>query len=281
MSLYDRLGFRGTPKRVLLLGALCALGLGLFAQPAAASHSWGDYHLSRSQNPFWVTLGDNVGASWDSYLGAAAADWSLDQVPTDRGWPADATPEEFFGINNPLNTLVRAGGTTGRKCRPSSGRVEACSAGYGYNGWLGLASIWVSGSHITQATVKLNDTYFNTATYNTPAWRQSVTCQEIGHTFGLGHQDESGADFDSCMDYSRIPNIHPDQHDYNMLASIYSHLDSATGSAVTTTPPAGRGLRRIREGLYVEDLGTDTKRFVWVFWKNPGAVHRADPADAG
>jgi len=262
----------------MLLGVLCAFGLGLYAQPAAASHSWGDYHLSRSQNPFWVTLGDNVTSAWDPYLGAAAADWSLDQA--DSTWPADATPEVPFGIN-PLNALVKAGGTTGRKCRPSSGRVEVCNAAYGGNGWLGLASIWTSASHITQATVKLNDTYFNTATYNTPAWRQSVTCQEIGHTFGLGHQDESGADFDTCMDYSRSPNIHPDQHDYNMLASIYGHNDSGTGPAVSTTAPAGRGLRRIREGLYVEDLQGDDKRFVWVFWKNPRVSHRADPANAG
>lgn len=31
------------------------------------------------------------------------------------------------------------------------------------NGWLGIASISVNGSHITQGTVKLNDTYFNQA----------------------------------------------------------------------------------------------------------------------
>ena len=65
-------------------------------------------------------------------------------------------------------------------------------------------------THITQAITKLNDTYFNTAAYNTPAWRRLVTCQEIAHNFGLDHQDEA---FDNpnlglCMDYTSDPGGH-------------------------------------------------------------------------
>lgn len=249
--------------------------------PAAANHSWGNYHSARTQNPFWVKLGDNVNTSWDSYLTAVSSEWSLDQA--DPSWP-DVTPPsstEFIGPS-PLNTTVGPGGTTGRKCRPSPSRVEVCDASYGNNGWLGLASIWASGDHITQATAKLNDTYFSRGTYNTPAWRQSVMCQEVGHTFGLSHQDESGADLDTCMDYSNSPNIHPDQHDYNQLAKIYQHVDSSNATSVSTTAPAaaGRGLERVREGLYVEDYGGGEKRYVWVFWKGRGP-HYAPPADAG
>src|SRR4030095_6084444 len=110
--------------------------------------------------------------------------------------------------------------------------VEVCNGSYGNNGWLGIAQIWVSGKHITQGSVRLNDTYFDTPKYNTDAWRQLVVCQEVGHTFGLDHQDE---DFDNrplgtCMDYSNdpTPNQHPDQHDYDELAIIYSHLDSTS-----------------------------------------------------
>jgi len=29
---------------------------------------------------------------------------------------------------------------------------------------------------------------------------QHVICQEIGHTFGLDHQDESGISLNSCID---------------------------------------------------------------------------------
>ena len=97
---------------------------------------------------------------------------------------------------------------------------------------LGVAQIRLSGAHISQGTVKLNDTYFNTAQYNTPAWRNLVSCQEVGHTFGLDHQDENfdNANLGTCMDYTNDPstNQHPNQHDYDELETIYSHNDSST-----------------------------------------------------
>jgi predicted Zn-dependent protease len=67
----------------------------------------------------------------------------------------------------------------------------------------------VSGSHIVQGTTKVNDTYFNTATYNTRAWRQLVMCQEVGHTFGLDHQDETfnNPNLGSCMDSPTIQTV--------------------------------------------------------------------------
>src|SRR5688572_31754287 len=64
----------------------------------------------------------------------------------------------------PYTTLFRS---AKGKCRPTAGRIEVCNAAYGNNGWLGIAQIWISGAHITQGTTKLNDTYFNTDTYNT------------------------------------------------------------------------------------------------------------------
>ena len=274
----------GGTRRHKVLAALAGtaiLALAVGAASSSASHSWGGYHWARTQNPFTLSLGDNVGASWDSYLSAVSADWSSDQA--DPSWP-DATPPPAGEFRvNPLNTRVVAGGTTARKCRPSPSRIEICDASYGNNGWLGLASIWLSGSHITQGTVKLNDTYFASGSYNTPAWRQSVACQEVGHTFGLDHQDESGADLDTCMDYSTSPNVHPDQHDYNELGIIYSHTDSSNGGSVslsTARAPSGNGLRRVREGLYVEDLGGDRKRLVWVFWKNQKSNHFGAPVSA-
>ena len=128
--------------------------------------------------------------------------------------------------------------------------MEVCNASYGNNGWLGIASIWASGSHITQGTVKMNDTYFNTAAYNTPAWRNLVMCQEVGHTLGLDHQDEnfSNGNLGTCMDYTNLPesNQTPNAHDYQHLETIYSHLDSTTtvsAAALTARmPPAMRDL---------------------------------------
>lgn len=141
--------------------------------------------LGSDRQPFHPAAGRQRSGTWDSSLSGASSDWSLSRV---------------------LETVVVAGRSSVRRCSATTGRVEVCNAKYGKNGWLGLASVWASNSHITQGTVKLNDTYFNTATYNTPAWRNSMMCQEIGHTLGLGHNDEDfGTTNGTCMDYSNDP----------------------------------------------------------------------------
>lgn len=189
--------------------------LALVAAPAAlqAGHAWGNYHWERSSNPVTVNLGDNVDpAKWGDRLAEAGADWNRSSV---------------------LDTPVVAGSTRAKNCRPTSGMVEVCSESYGNTGWLGVAQIWVSGDHITQGTAKVNDYYHDNPPYNSYSWKQLVICQEVGHTFGLGHQNE---DFStdlttSCMEYTSEPqgNEHPDQHDYGMLEDIYAHLDGDGG----------------------------------------------------
>jgi len=243
------------------------LSLGAFAAIAYAGHSWGTYHWARTTDSFTLKLGDNVGTAWDAHLAAASTDWSVSTV---------------------LDTTVVTGGSK-KNCGPVNGRVEVCNKKYGKNGWLGVAQIWVSGSHITQGTVKLNDTYFNTRTYNTPAWRQFVMCQEIGHTFGLDHQDEifGNANLGTCMDYTSNPsgppsNEHPNAHDYDQLGLIYAHLDSVTTVGQATSPSRGQKddaeigvnykdkvLRKDGKGrpaLYERDLGKGEKVFTFVFW---------------
>ena len=107
----------------------------LLAPVATASHAWGSYHWARTSNPFTVPLGDNMSASWDPLLARASSDWSRSTV---------------------LDAPVVAGQATG-KCRPTAGRVEVCNGSYGFNGWLGIAQIWLRGSHITQGTARMND----------------------------------------------------------------------------------------------------------------------------
>lgn len=258
--------FKNLSSRPTLVST--ALALLIVPPPIRANHSWGNYHWARTSNPFTIRLGDNVNAVWDSHLTIASGDWSQSTV---------------------LNTSVVAGGTTQRRCRPTSGRVEVCNDTYGNNGWLGIAQIWASGSHITQGIVKLNDTYFNTPTYNTGAWRQLVMCQEIGHTFGLDHQDENfnNANLGTCMDYTSNPssNQHPNAHDYNQLQNIYGHLDGTTTVGMSTggqgQPPAmsdidfegpkqwGRKVRESGNGraeLYELDFGNGNKIFTFVTW---------------
>lgn len=183
----------------------------LVAFSALASHSWGSYHWSRPSNPVALNLGDNVDSRWDSYLQTAASDWNASSV---------------------LAVGVIAGSTSAKRCNPDTGEIEVCNSRYGRTGWLGVAGIWASGDHITKAYTKLNDTYFDTATYNTSAWRALVTCQEVGHDFGLDHQDENfdNPNLGTCMDYTSNPesNQHPNAHDYDQLETMYSHLDAAS-----------------------------------------------------
>jgi hypothetical protein len=168
--------------------------------------------------------------------------------------------------------------------------VQVCNERYGNNGWLGIAQIWLSGTHITQGTTKLNDTYFNTAKYNTTAWRNLVSCQEVGHTFGLDHQDENfnNANLGTCMDYTNDPstNQHPNQHDYDELVAIYTHLDSTTTVATASASAAalprdwvdhdynvrsqwGKLVKESKNGLkevYVLDFGQGRKLVTFVRW---------------
>jgi hypothetical protein len=210
----------------------CAVGLlsTALSVTTSADHSWGSYHWARTANPFSLDLGDNVSAVWDGALATASADWSQSRV---------------------LDTFVVPGQARAKQCRPQAGRVEVCNAAYGNNGWLGIAQIWASGTHITQGSVKMNDTYFNTPQYNTPAWRAFVVCQEVGHVFGLDHQDENfgNANLGTCMDYTNNPatNQHPNAHDYAQLETIYSHVDSSTtvGAEITR----GNGAEPDRDAL--------------------------------
>ena len=242
----------------------------LFATGSSADHAWGNYHWARTANPFTLKTGDNVDSRWDAYLNEAIADWNASTV---------------------LDLAKVAGKTRPRQCRATAGQIEVCNETYGNNGWLGIAQIWVNGSHITQAITKLNDTYFNTATYNKPEWRRLVMCQELAHDFGLDHQDEnfSNPNLGSCMDYTNNPlgppsNEHPNRHDYDQIEAIYSHTDTTT--TVAASVPASvmneidfegpgqwgrlvRSSRNNRVQTYELDFGHGNKVITHVFWADP------------
>ena len=254
--------------RLKMPAVVATAALAILATPgvAQANHSWGGYHWARTSNPFTVQLIDNVDASWDGYLRTTSTDWTKSTV---------------------LDTTIVAGSGNPRTCKATAGRVRVCNAAYGNTGWLGVASISITGgTHITQGTVKLNDTYFATAQYNTPAYRNLVSCQEVGHTFGLAHQDENftNPNLGTCMDYTNDPstNQHPNQHDYDELVTIYSHLDSTTtvgqangqtaadrsqiGNDVSTWGARLEGSRAGGHATYVRDFGNGTKVVTFVTW---------------
>lgn len=260
-------------RKILKAALVAGVTFASLAVPASATHSWGGYHWARTSNPFTLKLGDNLTSDWDSYLVTTSSDWSQSSV---------------------LDTVIAPGSVKARRCNATTGRVEVCNSTYGNTGWLGIASISITnGNHITSGTVKQNDTYFNTATYNTPAWRNMVMCQEVGHTFGLDHQDENfnNANLNTCMDYTNDPstNQHPNQHDYDELVTIYNHTDSSTtvgqtvslrfGAANTNTfAPGetgvtekswGRPVHFLRDGRpdkYLRVDGSGTITLTHVFW---------------
>jgi hypothetical protein len=201
-----------------------------------------------------------------------------------------------------------------KSCKATKGRIEVCNAAYGTKGWLGLAQIWTKRDHITQATAKLNDTYYDMPIYNTPAERRHVMCQEIAHDFGLDHQDEGFGppNLGSCMDYTDVPqgggdygpsNEHPNDHDFDQLEEIYAHPDSTTTVAAATSDAAaaeqelgddpsnwGQVMRRDGKGrpsLYRKDIGNDEKIFTFVIYADKaqgptvGDGSGDDPVDGG
>ncbi len=240
-------------RRFLIALSIATLGIGASTTPAGATHSWGGYHWARTANPFTLKAGDNVSSKWRPFLLGAAADWSVDTVTN----PLNAAQT----VTNPLNVDVVTGGTRPRSCRVKTGHIEVCSAAYGYTGWLGIAQIWVgSDLHITKGTAKMNDSYFALDPYTSDIWHASVMCQEIGHTFGLDHQDTSGADFHTCMDYATVPdldNTQPNYHDYEELATIYGHPDSTTTIAA---PAQGAGSSRVVSTTRI-DRSTIVRRY--------------------
>jgi hypothetical protein len=234
-----------------------------------------------------LPLGDNVSAQWKNWLSQASSDWSASSV-----------------IDTPLGPGRAMG-----NCRPPDGSIEVCNGSYGYNGWLGIAQIWASGDHIVKAVAKMNDTYHNLAPYNSDGWRDMVMCQEVGHTFGLGHQDEAfgNGNLGTCMDYTdnpdgSPPNRAPNAHDYGMLDAIYDHLESSGGGTggsdcnpkspkcAAAPPPAafdmelsgpgqwGREIAASAEGgqsVFVQEFGNGYRVYTHVTWTLEAAAGRA------
>ena len=240
--------------RTALRGALALMVILALPATVLADHSWGTYHWARTSYPFNLKVVNNMTGGWPTYYNSAITAWNS---PT-NGKPA-------------VLNLVSITGTSSKRCSAVSGTVQVCNGKYGYNGWLGLATIWLANGtdHISQGTTKMNDSYFSSSYYNNANEKKHVVCQEVGHTFGLDHQDESGADFNTCMDYfsntgtnaTNTDSTKPNAGDYDELLCKYDpnyagqtltsgghtcigagHLDSTTTLATSVaSSPAGKG----------------------------------------
>jgi hypothetical protein len=172
-----------------------------FPSGAWADHSWNGWHWAKTSSTRTLVISDGVSGDWDSVFSGVRSDW-----------------------NSSLN------GTGISLALGSSGvNITTQSRRWGNNGWLGLAQVWIKGTHITRASVKLNDYYdwYYGDARNPLAAKQQVFCQEVGHTLGLDHQDSN-----SCMndtnDLLTSPFPHPNAHDGEELRLVYNHIDSTT-----------------------------------------------------
>ncbi|HSM54245.1 MAG TPA: hypothetical protein VK839_08710 [Erythrobacter sp.] len=203
--------------------AACCSAAAMVGAPLLANHSWGTYAWNfDGVNPVRAPVVNNTDSGWSGYVETAVADWNAS--------PAIEAPLEY-GNNS--------------SCSFVTGTIQVCNGNYGGNGWLGLASIAISGGKIVAGTTKLNDYYFDQDRYNTYSWRQLVTCQEIGHDYGLAHQNENFAtdETTSCMEYTSKPqdNEHPDFHDYDQLLLIYPAGGGSGGGDTGGTGGGGKG----------------------------------------
>jgi hypothetical protein len=251
--------------RFALLAAIAVGSAFAALSVASADHAWSNYHWARTSNPFTLQVVNSMTSDWNATLTDVRADWNQSTI---------------------VQTSTVAGDTSqkARKtCKPVAGKIRSCNAAYGYNGWIGLARIWLnSDGHIVQAVTKMNESYFALSAYNDSGKRHGVLCMEIGHTFGLGHNDNGptgGILDDTCMNDQEWFE-HPNSHDFDQLATIYAHTDSANTYSTSASsgggpgnsnhddvdvgPPAGTGPR---DGdTFIQRLADGTTLITHVVW---------------
>ena len=196
--------FRG----VFTIGLLAIVILVGGSVSSWATHGWNNYHWARTSNPMPLKVVDSVDGNWQFEFDMALTEWNL----------SGALDMNVASSND--------SGRTRKQCKMQPGQIRVCNATYGFNGWLGLATIGLDpNGHIDQGSAKMNDSY--SSYWTIPDEKRHVMCQEIGHLFGLGHTSEDRSSQKTCMDYSSDPmSISPNQHDYDLLAQIYSHIDT-------------------------------------------------------
>jgi len=208
----QRLRTRVALQVVIIVIACLALGAPVLHEAVAQSGAaptgsgLGSRHWGTRRVPFVLSMGDNVDGSWKQYVRRAISQWSeADEV----------------------DMVLVDGGTTGRTCRPTNGRVEVCNADYGDTGWLGLTRLYYDGDHFTKVTVQFNDYYFNQSggQYNTRKARVHTACHELGHSLGLPHPpNSSGSCVNDSLDLLE-ETLTPVRANFEDIADLYDHRD--------------------------------------------------------
>ena len=229
---------------------LALLSITFITTSSIASHIWGDshdkddggvagYHWARDTSKVvTLTIQDSTSTNqWQTIVNSALDNWNLSNDIT-------------FNFSIELSDADRSR----RQCKASNGQIRVCNYSYGIaKGWVGVAGLELdTDGHIIKGYTKLNDSFFDSQIYGYDSynWRLLVACQELGHDFGLGHQDENFSTTTTpgtCMDYTNNPDAStmPNYHDYETLGLIYDHNDTETiGGGGGCKAPQGVGCNR-------------------------------------
>jgi len=162
---------------------------------------------SKGNSGLQLKLLNALDDSWEEFLDVAVRDWENGQPDT--------------------LTLTVKRGDIDHACEPVDGLMKVCNGNYKETGWVGINMMsHTNGGIIINSVAKMNEFYLLNSNDNE---RQYTMCHEIGHGFGLPHTDENfnNLDLGNCLDYTRFPqnNLHPDETNYNRLASFYGTVD--------------------------------------------------------
>ena len=115
--------------------------------------------------------------------------------------------------------------------------------------------------------MKVNDSYFETASYDDQIARRHVLCQEVGHTIGLDHL--KGPKKQTCMNdqfgLSSAGYQSPSNHDYQTAESMYCHIDPACdgGSGGGKANGNGKG-KKPDKNMIIRRLPNGVTQITWI-----------------
>lgn len=201
-------------KRFPLL-VLVLIGVLTMVVGVVSAEQWSVYHWYRSDDAELVLdIGDchspTSRTNWSGLLSEVVANWN--DIPNGGNSP-------YIGF---------------RKTNCGGADIKSYNDDYGNTGWLGLATLSIGkgkGYHIRSAESQVNEYYVAYPGYynfdEAIEW-QHVLCQEIGHTFGVGHNrpgDSDGNYDNTCMNDVVFPLRYPtaNKYEYDLLNSMYEH----------------------------------------------------------